>query len=203
MSQYKIIFVVMFYQIPIYGVTEYENNNYWFKYKHADNMCEFDYTKDVDLEYIISIISDDEMNNIIKNHSELCKKLKQPFYYGVDESTNVKEEIIQQNDKTIEVADEFADDYKDEDYKDEDYKDEDYKDDEFDDEDKDVEDKDVEDKDVEDKDKSEVVDILNSFKSLMNTLVYKHTIDYSSIIGKYITTIKSNDFINFSVQHKI
>jgi hypothetical protein len=176
MSQYKIIFVVMFYQIPIYGVTEYEHNKYWFKYKHADNMCEFDYTKDEDLEYIISIISDDEMNNIIKNHSELCKKLKQPFYYGVDESTNVKEEIIQQNDKTIEVADEFDDDYKD---------------DEF----------DVEDKDVEDKD--EVVDILNSFKSLMNTLVYKHTIDYSSIIGKYITTIKSNDFINFSVQHKI
>jgi len=192
MSKYKILFVTMNYTIPVNGVAQYNGAKFWFKYKNIDNMSNIDYNN---LEYIISELSDHDYKIIYDNHQDFCKKSGNQFYHtndddllkinNINNQNNFKENINNQ-----EIKDDFTEDFK-EDFT-EDIK-EDIKEDINNQEIKDDFTEDIK----EDINNQEIKEITQKFESMMNSVVHINKINYMKIKGNYITTIKSDNFINF------
>jgi hypothetical protein len=198
MSKYKILFVTMNYTIPVNGVAQYNGAKFWFKYKNIDNMSNIDYNN---LEYIISELSDHDYKIIYDNHQDFCKKSGNQFYHtndddllkinNINNQNNFKENINNQEIKEYinnqEIKEDFTEDIK-EDINNQDFT-EDIK--------EDINNQDFTEDIKEDINNQEIKEITQKFESMMNSVVHINKINYMKIKGNYITTIKSDNFINF------
>jgi len=193
MSKYKILFVTMNYTIPVNGVAECNGVKFWFKYKNIDNMSDIDYNN---LEYIISELSDDYYKIIYDNHQDFCKKSGKQFYHTNDDDliiiNNMKPPIKVDNVDNVNVDNVNVDNVKVDNVNVDNVNVDNVN----------VDNVNVDNVNVDNVNVDNVNDDINQikekFESMMNSVVHTNKINYIKIQGNYITTIKSDDFINFN-----